>query len=232
MIRVGLIGAGYMMQVTHLMSLRAIDGIERVAIADWDTALAERVARANGIPRVYPSAGSLVEGEPNLDAVVVVTRKEHHLDAALPALERGIATLIEKPLASNIEGGRQLVETAERTGAILMVGYMKRYDPWGSVGRADHDLRKYRASRDRLPGSPSVSQSDRPGGADKRWRTTTAARRSRGLHRGDDPLSAVRAGRATTPDVWPGCPEGSCVLRANRRRRAHRMSRQVGRAQN
>ncbi|MGH2458816.1 MAG: Gfo/Idh/MocA family oxidoreductase [Chloroflexota bacterium] len=88
-------------------------------MADLDRALAERVARANGIPRVYPSADALVEGERDLDAVVVVTRKEHHLAAALPVLERGIATLVEKPLASIPEAGRRLVETAKRTGVIL-----------------------------------------------------------------------------------------------------------------
>ena len=70
MMRIGLIGAGYMMQVTHLMSLRAIDGIELVAIADLDTALADRVAHANGIARVYPRADVLVEREAHLDAVV------------------------------------------------------------------------------------------------------------------------------------------------------------------
>jgi predicted dehydrogenase len=128
-LRVGLIGAGYMMQVTHLPSLHAIDGVELAAIADLDTALAERVARANGIPRVYASADDLVAREERLDAVVVVTNKNRHVRAALPALEHGISTLIEKPLAATAEHGRQMVETAERTEALLMVGYMKRFDP-------------------------------------------------------------------------------------------------------
>jgi predicted dehydrogenase len=128
-LRIGLIGAGYMMQVVHLMSLRAIDGVELAAIADLDTALAERVARANGIPRVYPSADELVAREEGLDAVVVVTNKNHHAQAAVPALARGIPTFVEKPLAATIEDGRRMVELAERTGTLLMVGYMKRFDP-------------------------------------------------------------------------------------------------------
>jgi predicted dehydrogenase len=60
---------------------------------------------------------------------VVVTNKLHHAEASLPALARGVAVLIEKPLAATLEDGRRMVEAAERTGATLMVGYMKRFDP-------------------------------------------------------------------------------------------------------
>lgn len=129
MLRIGLIGAGYMMQTVHLPSLRAIGAAEPVAIADLDTALATRVAGAFGIPRVYGSAEELVAGEDRLDAVVVVTNKVHHASASLPALERGVSVLIEKPLEASLEAARRMVETAERTGATLMVGYMKRFDP-------------------------------------------------------------------------------------------------------
>jgi predicted dehydrogenase len=129
MLRVGLIGAGYMMQVVHLPSLRAIGGVELVAIADLDEGLARKVAGAFGIPKTYPSADALIAGEPGLDAVVVVTRKDHHAAACLPALRKGISVLIEKPLEVSIDNASEMVATAERTGAILMIGYMKRYDP-------------------------------------------------------------------------------------------------------
>lgn len=128
-LKVGLIGAGYMMQTVHLPSLRAVGGVEPVAIADLDTALAEKAARAFGIPRVYASAEELVAEEDRLDAVVVVTSKTHHATACLPALERGIPVLVEKPLDASLEGARRMVGAAERTGALLMVGYMKRFDP-------------------------------------------------------------------------------------------------------
>ncbi|HEY3110546.1 MAG TPA: Gfo/Idh/MocA family oxidoreductase [Chloroflexota bacterium] len=128
-LKVGLIGAGYMMQNVHLPSLRAIGDAEPVAIADLDAELAATVARAFGIPRVYGRAEELVAGEAELDAVVVVTNKLHHAAACLPALERGLPVLIEKPLEASLEAARRMVATAERTGATLMVGYMKRYDP-------------------------------------------------------------------------------------------------------
>ena len=82
-LKVGLIGAGYMMQTVHLPSLRAIADAEPVAIADLDRGLAEQVAGAFGIPRVYGRAEELVAGEAELDAVVVVTNKLHHAEASL-----------------------------------------------------------------------------------------------------------------------------------------------------
>ncbi len=128
-IRVGLVGAGLMMQAVHLPHLTQMNGVEVVALAEWNGPLAERVARAFGIPRAYDSAEAMVEKEEKLDAVLVVTRKDLHAQAALPALERGISVFIEKPLEVSIAAARQMVETARKSGAVLMVGYMKRYDP-------------------------------------------------------------------------------------------------------
>jgi len=128
-LKVGLVGAGLMMQVVHLPHLKQIEGIEIVAIADLNMELAEKTARAFGIPRYYDSSENLVKMEEDIDAVVVVTRKDFHASAALPALERGIHVFVEKPLEVSITLAEQMVETANKSSAKLMVGYMKRYDP-------------------------------------------------------------------------------------------------------
>ena len=128
MVRIGVVGAGGVMQRIHLPSLRKLGGVEVVAMAELDLELGRRVAAAFGIPRVYASAEELVTQE-TLNGVVVITSKRWHASACLPALERGLPVFTEKPLAGTLEDGRKMVETAGRTGARLMVGYMKRYDP-------------------------------------------------------------------------------------------------------
>ena len=128
MVRIGVVGAGGVMQRLHLPSLRALGDVEVVALADLNQDLGERVAAAFGIPRVYRSAEDLVSQE-TLDGLVVITGKAWHASACLPALERGLPVFTEKPLAATLEEGRTMVATATRTGARLMVGYMKRYDP-------------------------------------------------------------------------------------------------------
>ncbi len=139
LVRIGVVGAGGVMQRVHLPSLRQLAEVDVVALAELDLDLGRRVAAAFGIPRVYPSAEELVAQE-RLDGVVVVTNKAWHCSACLPALERGLPVFTEKPLAGSLEDGRRMVETAARTGARLMVGYMKRYDP--AVREAERLLRE------------------------------------------------------------------------------------------
>ena len=60
-------------------------------------------------------------------SVAVPTRL--HRDIAREFLEQGIDVLVEKPLASNLAEGRDLVETAQVGNAILQVGHLERYNP-------------------------------------------------------------------------------------------------------
>ena len=130
MLRIAVVGAGGVMQMIHLPSLRALAGVEVVALADLNRALGERVARAFGIPRVYGDVAELLEGEAGaLDGVVVVCGKQWHASACLPCLRAGLPVFTEKPLAASLTEGQAMVEAAERSGARLMVGYMKRFDP-------------------------------------------------------------------------------------------------------
>jgi predicted dehydrogenase len=53
----------------------------------------------------------------------------HHASAAHPLLERGIACLVEKPLAGTPEAAKELSEFAARRGAVLQVGHTERFNP-------------------------------------------------------------------------------------------------------
>ena len=129
MVRLGVVGAGGVMQMVHLPSLRALADVEIVALADINRELGGRVARAFGIARTYGDVSELLDAEPELDGLVVVTGKQWHASACLPALRRGLPVFTEKPLAATLAEGRAMVEAAAANGARLMVGYMKRSDP-------------------------------------------------------------------------------------------------------
>ncbi len=128
-LKIGLVGAGRMTQMAHLPNLLQIGGVQPVAIADIDLELAQRVAGAYNIPRVYENSEALLEGEPELDGVLIATPRMHHAVACLPALERGIPVFMEKPLEVTLEKARQIVEARQRNGAIMVIGYNNRYDP-------------------------------------------------------------------------------------------------------
>jgi predicted dehydrogenase len=62
----------------------------------------------------------------------------HHLAVARPLLERGIAVLIEKPLADDSATARALLDAARRGKALLQVGHTERFNP---VVRAMHAMK-------------------------------------------------------------------------------------------
>lgn len=138
--RVGLVGAGGMMQITHLPSLLQIADVELVAVAELDHAKAEKLATAYRIPRTFASAQELADHPEQLDCAVVVTLKEHHAAAIIPFLEAGVPVFTEKPLAGSRADAEKICAASERTGTPVMVGYMRQFDP--AVQRAKELLDK------------------------------------------------------------------------------------------
>ncbi len=127
--RVGLVGAGHMMQITHLPSLLQIAEVELVAVAELDRARAEELAAAYRIPHIFSSAQELAAHAHELDCAVVVTQKEVHAAAIIPLLEAGVPVFTEKPLAATRADAEKICAASDRTGTPVMVGYMRQFDP-------------------------------------------------------------------------------------------------------
>jgi predicted dehydrogenase len=96
-----------------------------VGVYDAIPRAAEAVAGEFGT-KVISSLDELAE---QVSAVTIAVPTEHHLKAAEPFLKRGIACLIEKPLAKNSAEGKQIVELAKRHHALLQVGHIERFNP-------------------------------------------------------------------------------------------------------
>ena len=63
------------------------------------------------------------------DLVSINTYTDTHADLAVRAMEAGCHVFVEKPLAATVEDARRVVDTARRTGAKLVVGYILRHHP-------------------------------------------------------------------------------------------------------
>lgn len=124
MIRVGVIGVGHLGQ-HHARLLASIDGVELVGVCDTNRGRAQEVAGKFG-GAVFADAGELLS---RVDAVTVAVPTVAHVDVALPFLEAGIATLVEKPIAPCVQDADRLVSVAERTGALLATGHTERFNP-------------------------------------------------------------------------------------------------------
>lgn len=125
--KVAVIGCGFQGKL-HVESLRALPGVEVVAVADTDASRRAAVAEANGVPRQYDDYRKLLADGP-YDLVTVCTMAVHHGAMTIAALESGAHVLCEKPLAMNATEGAQMVAAAKRAGRMLAIGYNMRFTP-------------------------------------------------------------------------------------------------------
>ena len=66
---------------------------------------------------------------PDLDGVLIATPGSTHAAIALPFIEGGIATFIEKPLTTKLSDALRLERAARRSGALIFVGHVHLYNP-------------------------------------------------------------------------------------------------------
>ena len=126
-LRVGVVGCGLVAQVMHLTYLRELsDRFEVAAVCDISPGALAHAGSLFPHARRH-AAWEDVLAEP-LDAVLVLIPGSH-APVATAAAERGLHVFVEKPMCLNPDEGRELVEAAATAGVVLMVGYMKRYDP-------------------------------------------------------------------------------------------------------
>ncbi|HQS09843.1 MAG: oxidoreductase [Rhizobiales bacterium 24-66-13] len=124
-IRVGVTGIG-IMGSNHARVLSQLPGAELVAIADPDAGQAGRVAGFLGCQAVADHHALLELG---LDAIIVAAPTHLHHPIALDIINAGTSVLVEKPVASTAEQGREIIAAAKARGVTLMVGHVERFNP-------------------------------------------------------------------------------------------------------
>jgi len=127
-LRLGLIGAGGISQVTHIPNVLAEKSVELVAISDNNTGRAIGVAERFGIPVWFDEPEQMLR-QVALDGVIISTPTISHPALARMALESGVDVMIEKPFARTVAEGQMIVEAAERSGRLLMVAMNHRFRP-------------------------------------------------------------------------------------------------------
>ncbi len=104
-------------------------GLSRlVAVVDFDEERAETVADDYGC-RAFTSVHQMLDAVPELKAATVAVPTQFHAESAYPLLERGIACLIEKPLAGSVQEAKQMAAFAHEHNAVLQVGHTERFNP-------------------------------------------------------------------------------------------------------
>ncbi len=164
-LRIGLLGAGRIGKV-HAGAVAATTGAQLVAVADVIPAAAKVIAEASGAT-VRTIDEIIVSND--VDAVLITTPTDMHADLIERAAKAGKKIFCEKPIDIDVARVRRCLKVVERTGALLMVGFNRRFDPHfvelkrridaGAVG--DIEMVQI-VSRD--PGPPPADYITRSGG--------------------------------------------------------------------
>ena len=125
MLRVGVVGVG-IMGSNHARVFSGLSGVQLVAVADPDRKQRDFVTGALGCPAVDDLDALLKLG---VDAVTIAAPTHLHHEIALACIARGIHVLVEKPIATSVEEGRDIIAAARRAGVTLMVGHVERFNP-------------------------------------------------------------------------------------------------------
>jgi predicted dehydrogenase len=102
---------------------------ELVAIADTNTERAKRAAANLGVScQTYPSIEKLLESS-GAEAVVVATPDYLHKQHALAVFAAGKHLLLEKPIATSVQDGLDVLKAARRSDRVLSIGFNLRHNP-------------------------------------------------------------------------------------------------------
>jgi predicted dehydrogenase len=124
-LRVGVIGAG-VMGSNHARVLAGLPDVVLAGVVEPDEAPRRRVAELTGCRTFDTLDELLAEG---VDAVTIAAPTHLHHEIALACIARKVNVLVEKPIASTVAEGSEIVEAAQRAGVTLMVGHVERFNP-------------------------------------------------------------------------------------------------------
>ena len=123
-IPVGVIGCGRMGRL-HARVYAQMPQVNLVGVFDSSPDAAGAVAEEFGTVAIASAAELLAQTK----AVTIAVPTKFHVEAAEACLTRGVACLIEKPLAKDVADARRIVELARQSGVTVQVGHIERFNP-------------------------------------------------------------------------------------------------------
>jgi len=124
-LRAGVIGVGHLGRF-HALIYGEMQGVDLVGVMDQDEDRAAKVARETGSVAFKDVDALLAEG---LDLVSLAVPTIFHAEIGEQILQRRINLLVEKPIAASIGEADRLIAAADRSGCLLQVGQLERFNP-------------------------------------------------------------------------------------------------------
>ncbi|MCF6177152.1 MAG: Gfo/Idh/MocA family oxidoreductase [Victivallaceae bacterium] len=127
-LKIGIIGVGNRGVAAFAEPISKREDAEVVALADPNQfrmkASSENIV---GEQRFYNSDVEMLKSE-QLDAVIITSPDCFHAENAVNVLNAGVDVLLDKPLATTVEGCKKILAAAEKSGKSPMIGFNLRHN--------------------------------------------------------------------------------------------------------
>jgi predicted dehydrogenase len=140
-ISIGIVGGGYMGKA-HAVAMSSVGAIFNTGlrpvldmVCATSDASAQRYRDAFGFARCTSDWRELVR-DPGIDAIIIASPQNTHLDIATAAFALGKPVFCEKPLGASLQDSLTMVAAAEEAGAINMTGFNYIRTPASQYARA------------------------------------------------------------------------------------------------
>ena len=124
-LRIAVAGAGLIGRA-HIQALAASPSAQLCAVVDPSPESLE-LAVQEGVPHFHELQDLLAHARP--DGLILATPNALHVPQALQCLAAGVSVLLEKPIATTVAEGEQLVRVAESGGAQVLIGHHRAHSP-------------------------------------------------------------------------------------------------------
>jgi myo-inositol 2-dehydrogenase/D-chiro-inositol 1-dehydrogenase len=132
MMRISVLGVGRL-GASHAAMLAALPGVSQLTVYDADPARAKDVAG----PLKARAVGSIDDAFKDAEAMIIVTPTDTHAPLIKRAIDQGLPTFCEKPIAIGIRETRDIVDHVQRKSGRLQIGFQRRFDAGYQRARAE-----------------------------------------------------------------------------------------------
>lgn len=127
-VRYGIIGSGMMGQ-EHIRNIRLLDGAVVAAVADPDDTMRQDAQRLAGDGCAAFDNHNEMLVQADLDALLIASPNHTHIDVLRDVMKTDLPILTEKPLATSVEDGREILRLQEKRTAPVWVAMEYRFMP-------------------------------------------------------------------------------------------------------
>ena len=126
-VRLGIIGCGLGARALYASFFQFLENGELVACMDMDEARVRAFQKQSGARKIYTELEPMLEDK-EIDAVMIVTPTNLHVEQVEMAAEAKKHVYCEKPMARTTDEADRMIAVCNRNNVKLQVAFMKRFN--------------------------------------------------------------------------------------------------------